>query len=306
MRILVTGAAGFVGRYAVQELLAAGHAVVGFDQSTAPHLPCPFTAGDVRDLALLRQTVRQTHPDAGIHLAALAFPPGADANPSLMAEINILGTVNLCEAFRQEVPNARLLVVSSARVYGSPTVSHPLPEETPLNPDSFYAVTKASADLLTLRYAQDWGCPFLVARPHNHTGPGQPEAYVVPSIIRQIQRATQTKANTVTLRVGNTASRRDFLDVRDVTRAYRLLLEHGVPGRPYNIASGRTLSIGELIETIARLAGVRPLFQPDSALLRPTDCSAPLDTSRIRHDTGWEPQIPLEQTLREMLAHRYT
>jgi len=301
MRFLMTGIAGFVGRYAAREFLAAGHSILGFDHTPVPDLPCPIVTGDIRDLSLLRDTVRQFRPDAGLHLAALAFPPGAEADPALMADVNVRGTVHLCEAFRREAPQARLLIVSSARVYGSRESPTPLKEDTPFNPDSFYAATKASADLLTLRYAQDWGCPFLVARPHNHTGPGQPDCYVIPSLIRQVLTAAQKGETSVTLRVGNISSRRDFLDVRDVVCAYRLLLEKGAPGHAYNIASGHIRSIGEVIETIARLAGVHVLLESDPALTRPTDSSAPLDISRLRLDTGWEPRIPFEQTLRDML-----
>lgn len=301
MRVLVTGAAGFVGRYAIRELQAAGHSPVGFDRTPAADLPCPLVTGDIRDAPLLRDTVRRIQPDAGLHLAAIAFPPGAAEDPLLMAAVNVLGTVAICDAFRREAPRARLLVVSSARVYGSPSSPIPLDEEAPLAPDSYYAATKAAADLLARRYARDFGCPFLVARPHNHTGPGQPEAYAIPSFIRQIL-ALRAQGGRGSLRVGNMESRRDFLDVRDVVRAYRLLLERGTPGCAYNIASGHALTIGELIERIAHLAGVVPHLETDPSRMRPTDASAPLDLRRIRRDTGWEPRIPLDQTLQEMLT----
>lgn len=302
MRVLVTGACGFVGRYLVRELAASGHTSVGFGLEPPPPDPfCPVIRGDILDAQAVADAVRRIRPDAAIHLAAMAFPPDGETQPARMAAVNIQGTVHLLDAVRREAPAARLLTVSSARIYGSRPSAAPLPEEAPLDPDSLYAATKAAADLLTLQYARAFGLPAMTARPHNHTGPGQPETMSVASFVAQVRRIAAGTAPP-RLTVGNLASTREFLDVRDVVRAYRLLLEKGRPGQAYNIASGRPVSLASLVDTLARLAGVNPARDVDPARFRATDASAPLDTRRLVRDTGWTPAFPLEATLRDMLA----
>jgi len=302
MRVFVTGACGFVGRYLVRELAAAGHAPVGFGPEPPPAAPfCPVIRGDIREAPAVAAAVRDVRPDAAVHLAALAFPPDAATRPAMMTAVNVQGTVNLLEAFRREAPAARLLVVSSARVYGSRTPATPIREDDPLTPDSLYAVTKAAADLIALQYARDFNLPFMTARPHNHTGPGQSEQLSVAGFTAQFRRMAAGGAPPV-LQVGNLDSARDFLDVRDVARAYRLLLERGTAGLAYNIASGRCVPLRLVIDTLARLSGVNPKQVIDPARFRATDSSAPLDIARLTRDTAWTPELTLEDTLRDMLA----
>ena len=302
MRVLVTGACGFVGRYLVRELTAAGHLPVGFGLEPPPASSfCPVIRGDILEADAVAAAVRDIRPDAAVHLAALAFPPDAASKPARMAAVNVQGTVHLLEAFRREAPAARLLMVSSARVYGSRVPAAPIREDDPLAPDSLYAVTKAAADLITLQYARDFGLPFMTARPHNHTGPGQSEQFSIAGFAAQFRRLAADSGRPA-IQVGNLDSTRDFLDVRDVVRAYRLLLERGTAGLAYNIASGRCIPLSLLIDTLVRLSGVNPKREIDPARFRPTDSSAPLDTTRLTRDTGWTPALTLEDTLRDMLA----
>jgi GDP-4-dehydro-6-deoxy-D-mannose reductase len=302
MRVFITGACGFVGQYLVRELIRAGHEPFGFGLEPPPPGPfCPVVQGDILQPGLLGETVRRLKPDAGIHLAALAAPADAATRGALMVAVNVQGTIHLLEAFRREAPAARLLTVSSARIYGSQSPDAPIPEDSPLAPDSLYAITKEAADRMTLHYAQEFGLPFMTARPHNHTGPGQGENFSVGSFAAQF-RAMLAGAKPAVLTVGNLDSAREFLDVRDVVRAYRLLLEKGRPGQAYNIASGRQVSIRTLIETLSRLSGIRPAVEVDPARFRPADFSAPLDTNNLTADTGWKPELSLEDTLRDMLA----
>jgi GDP-4-dehydro-6-deoxy-D-mannose reductase len=302
MRILVTGVCGFVGRYLVRELADSGHEPFGFGLNPPSETgACPVIQGDILDPDALSAAVRKIRPDAAVHLAALACPTDGAAHSARMVSVNIQGTANVLEAFRQEAPQARLLALSSARVYGSRTPVIPLREDDPLDPDSLYAVTKEAADRLTLHYAREFGLSFMTARPHNHTGPGQAENLSVGSFAAQFRRMAAGSAPAV-LKVGNLDSARDFLDVRDVVRAYRLLLERGRPGLAYNIASGRRISIRMLIDTLARLSGISPALEIDPTRYRPADFSAPLDTTRLVTDTGWAPRLTLEETLRDMLA----
>ncbi len=302
MRVFITGACGFVGQYLVRELEAAGHQPFGFglEPSPGPHF-CPVIQGDILKPESVAEAVKQVRPDAGVHLAALASPADAATRSALMAAVNVQGTVHVLEAFRREAPAARLLTVSSARIYGSRNPGTPIREDDPLTPDSLYAVTKEAADRLTLQYAIDFQSPFLTARPHNHTGPGQGEAFSAGSFAAQFRRMADGTAPAI-LKIGNPESARDFLDVRDVVRAYRLLLEQGKPGLAYNIASGRQVSIQMIIDTLARITGVTPEVQIEESRFRPADFSAPLDTSRLVSHTGWSPRLTLEQTLRDMVT----
>lgn len=302
MRVLITGACGFAGRYLVRELTAAGHKPYGFGLEPPPNPEfCPVIQGDILDAAAIAAAIRKIKPDAVVHLAALTTPAEGAMRAALMISVNIQGTANVLESIRREAPSARLLAVSSARVYGSRTPDVPIQEDDPLTPDSLYAVTKEAADRLTLQYARELKMSFMTARPHNHTGPGQAESLSVGSFASQFRRMAAGVSPAV-LKVGNLDSARDFLDVRDVVRAYRLLLECGRPGQAYNIASGRQVSIRMLIDALCRLSGIHPTVEVDPDRYRPADFSAPLDTTRLTTDTGWTTGFTLEDTLREMLV----
>jgi len=307
LRILVTGAAGFAGRHLVRELLAAGHEVATTDAMPAGH---PATAGlpdyapaDLRDAAALRALVRATRPDGAIHLAAISFVPDAAKDPALLEGVNVGGPVNLAEALLAEAPAARLLFVSSAQVYGASAASGApaLGEDAPLRPETPYARSKAEAERALARLAAARGLRLSTVRPANHTGPGQSPKFVAPAFARQALAAARGELREI--RVGNLESVRDFSDVRDVVRAYRLALERGADGATYNISSGALLRIGDLLSRLLELAGAAgtPIV-PDPALFRPTDAVPALSTERLRADTGWEPEIPIERTLRDLLA----
>jgi GDP-4-dehydro-6-deoxy-D-mannose reductase len=302
MRVFITGACGFAGRHLVHELTEAGHEPFGFGLEPPPGPGfCPVIQGDILKPDEVAAAVREIRPEAGVHLAAMAAPADAASRAALMAAVNIQGTVHVLEAFRREAPRARLLAVSSARIYGSRTPPAPIREDEPPTPDSLYAITKEAADRLALQYAADFHAPFLTARPHNHTGPGQGEAFSVGSFAAQFRRMAAGLEPPV-LKIGNPDSARDFLDVRDVVRAYRLLLEKGQPGLAYNIASGRSVSIGEIIAALSRITGLRPEVRIEPARYRPADFSAPLDTTRLAEHTGWRPRLTLDETLRDMVA----
>lgn len=303
MRIFITGAGGFVAAHLAAQLRAGGDEGFGF-LLPGEHLPdgLPGASGDltVSDGAL-EAAIRAFAPEGCVHLAGISSVPAARADPAHAARVNIDGTLRLLGALRAHAPAARTLVVSTAHVYGPSDPGRRLGEDAPLRPETMYAATKAAADLLARQCARDQDLAVMVARPVNHIGPGQSPDFVVASFVRQLCAAAPD-GRPVRLQVGNLDSVRDFLDVRDVTRAYRLLLDHGRPGEAYNIAGGERLRIGELLDRLCARAGLEAEIVQDPARMRPADASPRLDTDRLRGATGWAPEFPLDRTLDDMLA----
>ena len=291
MKVLVTGAYGFVGRHLVSELQQAGHEVVPHD----------MVVGNLTDPAHMSEFVAAHRPEGCIHLAGVAFVPKAWIDPANVFDVNVGGTLNLLEAIRAHAPACRFVYISSAQVYGGGLRDRPIRETDSMEPDNLYGVTKMSADLSTLLYARRYGMATMSARPCNHIGPGQSADFVVPSFASQI-RAIRAGTREPLMMVGNLESQREFADVRDVARAYRMILEKGTAGRGYNIATGRFVKVRFLLETLAGLAGVTPRIEVDPALYRQTDTQPALDTTAITTDTGWVHQITLEDSLRDILA----
>lgn len=291
MRVLVTGGSGFVGGFVRRDLEAAGHTVVLHGHEH----------GDIRDPAQVEALVRDARPDACLHMAGIAYVPRGWTEPDLVFSVNVEGTIRVLEALRRLAPAARTLVISSAQVYGNTPRGRPLTEDDALEPDNLYGVSKVAADLMALLYARRYGMAVMTARPCNHIGPGQSTDFVVPAFAAQLKAIAAGRREPV-MRVGNLESLREFADVRDVARAYRLLLEGGVGGRAYNIATGKLVKIGDLLERLCQVAGVRPAIEVEPKFYRPTDAQPALDTARIAADIGWATKIPLEQTLADILA----
>ncbi|MFC1461080.1 GDP-mannose 4,6-dehydratase [Verrucomicrobiota bacterium] len=306
MRVLVTGSAGFAGPHLIRELLDHDHEVVAFDLNPkAGHLRDIKTfAGDIQDSDIVDRVVAEVRPDACIHLSAISFVPEGWANIRSMFSVNLTGTLNVLEAFRKSAPEARVLVISSAEVYGSNQRNDLVTEDDAVNPDNPYAISKAAADSVTLLYAHEYSMHTMTARPGNHIGPGQSSRFVVASFAGQLSAVASGQDGPV--RVGNLDSRRDFTDVRDVARAYRLLIEKGKAGQAYNIASGRTVMVRAVFDELCAIAGVRPDIEIDPALFRPARERALLDIKKIAADVGWRPEVPLSDTLRDIMADQQT
>ena len=302
MKILVTGACGFVGRHLIHELITHNHQVVGLDMGSTPRwlTSASFISGNITDAEAVDKAVAAIKPDACIHLAAWAFVPSGSVDPAKILNINLVGTTHILEAFRKISSSSRILFISTSHVYGMRARSAPIQEEDFLGPDTFYAISKAAADLICLLYAQQYGMNIIVARPHNHIGPGQSPQFAIASFARQVA-AIRDGAAPPAIKVGNLDNRRDFTDVRDIVRAYRLLVEKGSAGKAYNIASGHEVRVGDVLTRLCELAGVKPDISRDPAFYRPRDENPTLDTQRIRTDTGWSPVITLDQTLKDIL-----
>ena len=244
---------------------------------------------DLRDAAATRSAIAAARPDVVYHLAARAHVGASWRDPAGTLQDNVAMTLNVLEAVRTEAPEATVIAVASGEVYGAPE-RLPVDESAPLRPQNPYAVSKAAADLLAGMYADAHGLRVIRARAFNHAGPGQEATYAISSFARQ---AAQGAARIVT---GNPDTRRDYTDVRDVVRAYRLLAERAEPG-VYNVCSGRTASTAELV----RMLGVEHDVDPD--LLRPHEVMELRGSyAALRAATGWEPEIPLAQTVRDTLT----
>jgi len=265
--------------------------VVGLSRSTGT---------DLLDAAATRRAVAGARPDVVYHLAARAHVGESWRDPGGTLRDNVAMALNLLEALRAEAPEATVIAVASSEVYGPPA-RLPVDEAAPLRPHNPYAVSKAATDLLAGFYADAHGMRVVRARSFNHAGPGQEATYAIASFARQVAGAVEAGEDPVRIVTGNPDTRRDYTDVRDVVRAYRLLAERAQPGA-YNVCSGRSASAGDLIAGLARAAGVRLEHEVDPALLRPHEVPELRGSAEaLRAATGWEPEIPLERTLADTL-----
>jgi GDP-4-dehydro-6-deoxy-D-mannose reductase len=258
-------------------------------------------AADLLDPAAARAAIAAASPEVVYHLAAHAHVGDSWSDPGQTLRDNVTLTLNVLEAARAEAPEATVVAVASGEVYGPPE-RLPVDETAPLRPQNPYAVSKASADLLAGFFADAHGLRVIRARAFNHAGPGQAPTYAIASFARQFAAAVEAGHDPVRIVTGNPDTRRDYTDVRDVVRAYRMLAERAGPGI-YNVCSGRTASSAELIAMLAEAAGVGLEHVVDPALLRPHEVLELRGSfAALRAATGWEPEIPLAQTLSETLA----
>ena len=300
MKVLVTGCNGFAGRHAMAALRAAGHAAVGSDVGSPAGGTSTYLPLDVRDPDSIASVLAEVVPDAVLHLGGIAFVPLGWTQPQRVFHVNTIGTLNVLDAVRQHRPAARVLIVTSAEVYGSHPAPAPLAEDAPYRPDNIYGVAKAAADHAALLYAAHHRLDVMVARPSNHIGAGQSKDFVSSAFASQLAAIAAGAAPR--MRVGNLDQRRDFTDVRDVVRAYALLLERGHAGLAYNIASGHLIPVRDLLDGLCGVAQVRPQIEIDPGLFRPDENRPSYDTARIRDHVGWKPEIPLRQTLEAVYA----
>jgi GDP-4-dehydro-6-deoxy-D-mannose reductase len=298
VRVLVTGAGGFVGTHLCEALAVAGHEVL----RTERHAAADAISVDVTDPLALRGALELARPDAIAHLAAQPFVPASIAHPATTWAINATGTLYLLDAVRaarSEGIAPRVLIVSSAEVYGvQPPQAYPLRETAPLLPRNPYAASKVAAEALTVAYVRSYGVDAVVTRAFNHIGPGQNENFAVPAFASQIARVAGGGDPLVL--VGNLEATRDFLDVRDVCNAYVALLEGGgEAGEVYNVCSGQAVAMQEVLRQLIALARVAVEIREDPARMRPADVPISVgDAAKLRAATGWAPRIPLAAALR--------
>jgi GDP-4-dehydro-6-deoxy-D-mannose reductase len=307
-RLLITGADGFVGRWLVRAARSEGHQVI------AAIMPGASPPDEWRETGA-SPAVEVVHADfresedvdrlAGIeaesvvHLAAVASGAQARENPDVALQVNGAMTAFFGDQLSRRSQPPRFLFVSTGEVYG-PAYADPIPETAPRNPKSPYAVSKAGAEMPLELFHRDSGFPVIIARAFPHTGPGQSTTYVLPALAARLREAKRTGGHTVP--AGNLSAVRDFLDVRDVVRAYLLLLDKGVPGEIYNVASGVGRRLSDCFDLLARIVGVDARAEQDATLLRPGDIPVLVgDPAKLRAATGWSPEIPFERTLQDLV-----
>lgn len=304
--MLITGATGFAGHHLSSYCASLGHEVHGFVRPGREAALPPGVAahsGDLRDPESVSRVLERVAPDRVVHLAGASSVGRSFAEPVATWDVNLGGTIGLLDALRTTAAATRALIVTSGEIHGRvPVEDLPVTADTALHPISPYGASKAAADLAAGQYRAAYGIHAIRVRAFNHVGPGQDPRFVLPNVARQIARAEHEGRDRVEVHVGNLDTRRDFIDVRDMVRAYWLLLERGDPDVVYLACSGRSMPVRRLIEGLAPLAHIPVTFTSDAELRRdgeqPDLYGSP---ARLRVDTGWSPEIPIDTTLADTL-----
>ena len=301
---LVTGATGFAGSHLLDHLLEHEHEVAAWGNPRGRKTPAVpgqsrirWAAVDVTSVDAITTAFDAVAPSAIYHCAGIADVQSSWSDSATALRVNVMGTHALLTAVRRASLDIPVLVTGSALVYRKSPET--LTEDSPLGPSSPYGVSKLAQELAGA--ASDGHV--ILTRPFNHAGPRQSDAYVTSSFARQIAEAEAGLREPV-LRVGNLDSMRDITDVRDTVRAYRLLMERGQPKQPYNVCRGEAYRIGDLMERLVRQSRVAIRVETDSTRLRPSDNPVVLGSAeRLHRDTGWEPRIPIDRTLADLLEY---
>lgn len=304
--VVITGAAGFVGRHLMADLERhTSWALAGIGRRAARgSARSRMLACDLQDRALVERTIAHYRPNVIVHLAAQSYVPRALASPADTIVNNVVGQVNLFEACRSAAIEPIILVIGSAEEYGFARPEEmPLDEDQALRPGNPYAVSKITQDMLGYQYFRTYGLPVIRLRPFNHFGPGQSDRFVLSSFARQVAEIEAGQIEPTVL-TGDLTSRRDFCDVRDIARAYRLAIDRCQPGDVYNLASGKAWSIGELLDMLLAMSTAKIDVRQDASRMRPSD--VPLlvgNAEKFQRATGWTPEIPIEKSLEDTLNY---
>jgi GDP-4-dehydro-6-deoxy-D-mannose reductase len=312
MKVLITGITGFAGSHLADYILQRGDAeVIGILRwrsrtENIEHFrdKVRLVECDLRDASSVRDVLEETRPDWIFHLAAQSFVPTSWTAPTESLVTNILGQLNIFEAVKKLHLMPRIQLACSSEEYGLVHEDElPIKETNPLRPLSPYAVSKVGQDMLGYQYWMSFKLPVIRTRGFNHEGPRRGPVFVCSDFAKQIADIEKGRRPPV-VRVGNLDARRDFTDVRDIVRAYWLALEKGEPGEVYNLCSGRAWTIREMLDMLLAMSKTKIKVEQDEARMRPSDVPVLLgDATRFRNRTGWEPSIPFEQTMRDLLAY---
>lgn len=311
MRTLIIGAGGFAGNYLIAELkkndvdLEIFVTKLSFEKMN-DELVVDVTVIDldITDAGAVSSLFREIRPDFVYHLAAQSSAKISWEKPQLTMEVNVIGAINILEAIREHCPKTRLLLIGSGEEYGKVMPNEiPIKEDTLVRPANIYAVSKLTQNLLGKLYVEAYGLNIVFVRAFNHIGPGQNETFVASDFCKQVAKIEKGLQNPV-IKVGNLSATRDFTDVRDIAKCYRLLMKMGKNGETYNVGGGTICQIGILLEKILLLSKCEITVEVDKDKLRPIDTpKISADITKLQKDTGFKPTIPMEDTLMMLLEY---
>jgi GDP-4-dehydro-6-deoxy-D-mannose reductase len=300
VRVLVTGANGFVGKHLCRHLREQGDEVVEVHGPPAQGAGSSGPSLDVTDAARVRAVIEEARPEVVIHLAGFSSVEKSHQDPSLVFSVNTLGAVHILAAARDAAPRARVLLIGSAEIYGAIPAGTRANEDFPLRPLSAYASSKVAAEVAGFQFYRSTGLAVIGVRPFNHIGAGQAAHFVVPSFARQIEAIRAERAPAI-LQVGDLTVTRDFSHVADVVAAYRVLALRATPGEAYNVCSGEARTIRSLLDEMLEIAAVRAAIEVDRARLRPAELPNLVgDPTKLRR-LGWQPSHSVRDALRDAL-----
>ena len=313
MKILVTGITGFAGSHLADYILDNHPDVQVYGlvrwrsrMENIVHIQdrIHLVEGDLKDMSSLKKCLEEVKPDRIFHLAAQSFVPTSWKCPAETFAINALGQIHLFEAILSVGISPRIQIAGSSEEYGLVNSDEvPMKETNPLRPLSPYAVSKVAQDLLGWQYFKSYGLRVIRTRGFNHTGPRRGEVFICSNFAKQIVEIEKKKREPL-ISVGNLEAKRDFTDVRDMARAYWLSLEKGKEGDVYNVGTGKSYSIREILDMLLGMSKVEVKIAVDPDRLRPSDVPVLLsDSSKFRQLTGWEPRIPFNQSLEDLLEY---
>lgn len=310
-RVLITGITGFVGSHLAEFLLSKEYEVYGIERPRSQNENISgirdrlkLFEADIRDAASMRRLIKTIEPDYIFHLAAQSFVQLSFTAPEETIVTNITGNLNVLEAVRQLNLDPVIHVAGSSEEYGLVKEDEiPIKEENPLRPLSPYGVSKIAQENLSIQYHRSYGLKTVVTRAFNHTGPRRGEVFATSNFAKQIAEIEKGKKEPV-IHVGNLEAKRDWTDVRDIIKAYLLAVEKCDYGEPYNICSGKAWKISEMLDTLLNLSGTKVETRQDPKRLRPSDVPILLgDYTKFKEKTGWQPEIPFETTLKDLLNY---
>ncbi len=311
-RSLITGITGFAGSHMAELLLDEGHQVYGTMRwrsrtENINHIEdkLDLIEADLLDLNSLEEAVFAAKPDYVFHLAAQSFVPASWTSPAVTLETNVTGSCNLFEAVRAAQVDPVIQIACSSEEYGLVKPDEvPMNEDNPLRPMSPYAVSKVGLDFLGYQYFKSYDMKIVRTRGFNHTGPRRGDVFVVSTFAKQIAQIEAGKKEPV-MKVGNLQAKRDFTDVRDMVKGYYLATQKGKPGEVYNIATGKSIKIKKMLDMLLEMSTVDDIkVEKDPKRMRPSD--VPIlegDATKFKEATGWEPEVPFEKTLKDILQY---
>jgi len=298
-RSLITGINGFVGKHLAKHLLGKGHEVFGIDiQETCAVSGCSYFQANICDNAVIDRIFHKVNPTGIFHLAGVASPSGFQMTPFKSFQINIMGTIAVFDAMRTQCAAAKLLTVGSSTEYKTVDLHNSLTEVSPLEPMSFYGVSKYTVEIIGQYYVRHHGLDIRFTRSFNHTGPGQGPEFVCSDWAKQVA-AIENKGATPQITVGNVNVAIDFSDVRDVVEAYALIMEKGKSGEVYNVCGRNKISLNYILEYLIKKSASNITVATDKNKVAAPNSTAEIigDNGKLCRETGWTPKIPFEKTL---------